>query len=334
MKQRFYPYRRRGTFYLQDSRMGKQRSLETRDRKMALRILEIQRQTAADPAYNQFVLKTCLATRDPLLAVRTWAAVMEQIKQHGMASTQLRYARAMKSKAFDALRHLKLIETSAEDFLVILKDAKRSVAHFLKRLHNLALGLGWLALPVLPPKLWPKLRFKTQRGITLHEHERILAVEKNPERNLYYQLLWEIGASQSDAASLTVENIDWATNTLHYSRMKTGQRAQMSIGRALATILKNLSASGPLFPKISQTGSEDRSAEFYRRCKLLGLEGVSLHSYRYAWAERAKTCGYVTHQILSDDREPATAALACLQQDVTPLMREAHLPRLPSADMP
>jgi RNA polymerase sigma-70 factor (ECF subfamily) len=24
----------------------------------------------------------------------------------------------------------------------------------------------------------------------------------------------------------------------------------------------------------------------------LGIKGVSLHSYRYAWAERAKTCGY------------------------------------------
>jgi integrase len=23
-----------------------------------------------------------------------------------------------------------------------------------------------------------------------------------------------------------------------------------------------------------------------------GVKGVSLHSYRYAWAERAKTCGY------------------------------------------
>jgi integrase len=25
---------------------------------------------------------------------------------------------------------------------------------------------------------------------------------------------------------------------------------------------------------------------------LLGIAGISLHSYRYAWAERAKTCGY------------------------------------------
>ena len=34
-----------------------------------------------------------------------------------------------------------------------------------------------------------------------------------------------------------------------------------------------------------------RSAEFCRRCRLLNLKGISLHSYRYAWAERAKVAG-------------------------------------------
>jgi integrase len=28
------------------------------------------------------------------------------------------------------------------------------------------------------------------------------------------------------------------------------------------------------------------------RCRQLGIVGVTLHSYRYAWAERAKTVGY------------------------------------------
>jgi hypothetical protein len=56
MKQRFYLYRRGKTFYLQDSRTGKQQSLETKDRKAALRLLEIKRQTVADPAFNQFIL--------------------------------------------------------------------------------------------------------------------------------------------------------------------------------------------------------------------------------------------------------------------------------------
>ena len=31
---------------------------------------------------------------------------------------------------------------------------------------------------------------------------------------------------------------------------------------------------------------------FYRRCRSVPVRGVSLHSYRYAWAERAKSAGY------------------------------------------
>jgi integrase len=198
----------------------------------------------------------------------------------------------MNSKAFNALRGVKLVETTAEDFLSILSGGKVSVAHYLKRLHNLALGLGWLAFPVLAPRLWPKPRFKSKRGITLAEHQRILAAEKNPERSLFYQLLWEIGSSQSDAAMLTAQNIDWNSNTVSYFRMKTGEPAQLAIGKALAEILRKLPKAGPLFPKVSAIVDNARSAEFYRRCKQLGIEGVSLHSYRYAWAERAKTAGY------------------------------------------
>jgi integrase len=36
----------------------------------------------------------------------------------------------------------------------------------------------------------------------------------------------------------------------------------------------------------------DRSTEFHQRCVGLKIKGVSLHSYRYAWAERAKAAGY------------------------------------------
>ncbi len=74
--------------------------------------------------------------------------------------------------------------------------------------------------------------------------------------------------------------------------MKTGEPAQLAIGNTLAGILRKLPKIGQLFPKISAIVDNARSAEFYRRCKQLGIEGVSLHSYRYAWAERAKTAGY------------------------------------------
>jgi acyl-CoA thioesterase FadM len=30
------------------------------------------------------------------------------------------------------------------------------------------------------------------------------------------------------------------------------------------------------------------STEFKQRCKGLGIQGVTLHSYRYGWAERAR----------------------------------------------
>lgn len=292
MKQRFYLYKRGDRYYMQDSRTGKQQSLETSDRQTALRLLELKRQTAADPAYNQFVLKTCLASQDPLLPKRTWQTVMDQIQTHGKESSRCRYARAMKAKAFDRLRGVKLVETSAEDFLSLLNDGKVSVAHYLKRLHNLALGLGWLAFPVLAPRLWPKLHFKPKRAITLEEQQRIIAAEKNPERKLYYQLLWEVGASQTDAAMLAAENIDRETGTLFYSRLKTGQQAQLSISKSLWTILEQLPKTGPLFPTIHASRDNLRASEFYYLCKRLKIEGVTLHSYRYAWAERAKTCGY------------------------------------------
>jgi integrase len=91
---------------------------------------------------------------------------------------------------------------------------------------------------------------------------------------------------------LTVENISCQTRSLTYFRMKTGEQAQLALGKNMVGILEQLPKTGPLFPKIAATTDNARSAEFYRRCKLLGIEGVSLHSYRYAWAERARTCSY------------------------------------------
>jgi hypothetical protein len=135
-----------------------------------------------------------------------------KIQTNGNAATQTRYLRALKSKAFDSLRGKKLLETAAVDFLAVLNDDRVSVVHFLKRLHNFALSYGWLAVPVLAPRLWPKPQFKPKRSITPAEHQAVLSAEKNPERNLFYQLLWEIGASQSDAASLTADNLDWPTS--------------------------------------------------------------------------------------------------------------------------
>jgi integrase len=46
------------------------------------------------------------------------------------------------------------------------------------------------------------------------------------------------------------------------------------------------------FPYLKTVRAGDRATEFHQRCVGLGIKGISLHSYRYAWAERAKTAGY------------------------------------------
>ena len=78
---------------------------------------------------------------------------------------------------------------------------------------------------------------------------------------------------------------------MSYYRQKTGQLCLLEIGTRLESLLKQMPAEGPLFPKISQLKEKDRSAEFSRRCRLLKIKGISLHSYRYAWASRAKVVG-------------------------------------------
>jgi len=279
-------------FYCVDTVTGKRASLHTANSDEARQLVEAKNNSHRQPTLNLQIARAYLTATDPAYFQRTWQTVMDEIQTHGKEPTRIRYVRGMKSRAFDGLRHKKLLETTAEDFLAIVKNKQMSVGHYLRRLHNLALNLGWLPVPVLAPMLWPKEQPKPRRGLTLAEQQHILDAENNAERNLYYQLLWEVGASQSDAAALTAENVDWPTRTLSYFRMKTGEHAQMAISSRLKAILNQLPTRGPLFPNIFKTTAKDRAAEFLRRCKLLKVEGVSLHSYRYAWAERAKTAGY------------------------------------------
>ena len=64
------------------------------------------------------------------------------------------------------------------------------------------------------------------------------------------------------------------------------------VGQAVAKVLNTLPPERPLFPSLRLVKSKDRANEFRQRCHGLGIKGLSLHSYRYAWAERARSAGY------------------------------------------
>jgi integrase len=252
---------------------------------------ESQRQ----PILNLSLARTYLAAHDPKMITRTWCEVMKEMATHGIPATQERCRRAFNSKAYDPIRSKPLVQTHAGDLLAILHNNRNCVAHYLRRVHNLALDLGWLAWPILAKRAWPKIQTTSKRAITAEEHRAVIASEKNPERRAYYELLYETGAAQTDAANLMAENIDRRLGLLIYRRKKLGRLSEpcrLTMGVSLRALLKTLPSSGDLFPKIKKLSANHRAAEFRRRCRLVGIAGVSLHSYRHAWAQRAKACGY------------------------------------------
>lgn len=296
MQLKYRLYRRRnGVFYWQENDSSRQGTLRSTDRHEAERLLNAMNESHREPTLNLNLARAYLAAHDPKMAQRTWQEVMDEMATHGIPTTQQRCARGFRSRAYDPIRDKPLVQTTGADLLAILHTNGNCVAHYLRRLHNLAVDLGWLPWPVLAKRAWPKIRSRSKRAVTAEEHRAVIASEKNAERRAYYELLYETGAAQTDAANLTAENIDWTSGVLVYHRKKLGphsEPARLTVGAKLRALLQSLPRSGDLFPNIKYTSANHRSAEFRRRCRVAGISGVSLHSYRHAWAQRAKACGY------------------------------------------
>jgi integrase len=107
------------------------------------------------------------------------------------------------------------------------------------------------------------------------------------ERRAFYEFCWHLGGAQSDVASLTAEDIDWQTKAVSFHRHKTGTVSIIRFGKEVESVLRTLPQAGPLFPKLQKMREGHRATEFKRCCRRLNIQGVTLHSYRYAWAERA-----------------------------------------------
>ena len=282
----------RGTFFCFDNVTRKRTSLQTKDRDAAEQIVLAKNQALRQPVLNLQIAKAYLSGTDSGVATRTWQDALTALVETKHGSTQERWARAAKDKALDGIRHQTIVETQAESLMQALKSGTVSTNVHLRKLHNFCLAMNWLPWPLIPKRLWPEIKFKEKRGIALAEHLAIVARETNPERKAFYNLAWHLGASQSDLAFLEAENIDWDNHVISYKRMKTGTIAIMRMDEDMEEILRDLPGSGPLFPYLRTVRSGDRATEFKQRCTGLGITGVSLHSYRYAWAERAKTAGY------------------------------------------
>ena len=280
------------SFITKSTTTGKQLSLRTKDEAEARTLLNAKNESFRQPVLNRQIARTYLTATDSEMATRIWQKPMDEMTKTKTGPTKARHECAMRDRAFDLIRNLPILETHPAHFLKVLELGKISTNVYLRRIHNFALDINWLPWPILPKRQWPQLKFKEKRAITHEEHQRIIAAEVNPERKALYELCWHLGASQGDIANLRGEDVDWQNRTISFIRQKTGVPVLVNLGAEALNLFKDLPSEGKLFPYLSSVRAGDRATEFRSRCRQLGIQGVTLHSYRYAWAERAKTVGY------------------------------------------
>jgi hypothetical protein len=224
MKLKYRLFRRGQVFWCQDNYSGRQESLQTKDRTVAERLLHARNEAHQQPLISLQIARAYLLASDPQIGKRTWQEVMDEVVKLKDGVTQVRWQVATKDKSFDDLRHLPLLETRSEHLLRAMEAGKVSTNVFLRRIHNFALAMNWLPVPVIPRRQWPGFRFGEKRAITAQEHQAIVAAEQNSERRAFYELCWHLGGAQSDVANLNAEDIDWQAKVVSFMRNKTGSR--------------------------------------------------------------------------------------------------------------
>jgi hypothetical protein len=174
---------RHGTYYWEDTISRQQGSLKTKERDQAKNLLHAKNETARQPHLNRELGRVYLKAADPAFATRTWQDAIDSYcgRQHLRESSRERPRRAFGGKQFDLIRGVIITETSTELFLDVLKKAgNSSTNHYLRRLHNYAINLGWLPWQVVPPLSWPRRNAKKRRQALLagdkKRRNRILSI--------------------------------------------------------------------------------------------------------------------------------------------------------------
>jgi integrase len=316
---------RNNGFYCYDNVTESRKSLRTKDREEAEALVHHKNQAAKNPSLNRKIGMAYLSGSDPKLAERIWQDVMDDVLQDKEGSTLKRWKTALKDEALHLIRQQVVVTTLPDDFKTVLRKGTVSTNVYLRRLQNHCLDMGWLPVVILPRKQFPKIKHKDQRAITWDEHCQIIAREPNPERRDYYELCWCFGGSQSDIANLQAEDFDYKRRAFAYNRCKNSNLGGSRIGPKAWTVILRRPRSGPLFPYLITVRESDRATEFKERCDGLRIKGVTLHNYRYAWAERSADNGYperYAQRVLGQNSKIVHQAYAKKAQKQLPSLEE------------
>ncbi len=92
---------RGGKFYCEDSETKVRKSLFTKDRGEADRLVQHKNEGLKNPQINRQIGMTYLSAADPTLCTRTWNDVMADVIKDKQGPTLHRWNTAMKDEAFN-----------------------------------------------------------------------------------------------------------------------------------------------------------------------------------------------------------------------------------------
>ena len=292
MKNRFILFRRAGVFYYEDTTTGKQLSLRTKIESEAQTLLHAKNESVRQPALNLHIAKAYLAGTDSAMTTRTWPQAIDSLIGTKEGANQHRWRTAAKDKALLPLLPHVIIETPRRTVVARVESGHRfdqrlfaPVAQFLCGLELVAVALDSQAA-MAGRQIQGEARYHP--GGTPEDPRR----RGEPGAEKLLSVVLALGRSQGDLASLKGEDVNWTAGTVSFFRHKTGTPVMVHLGKESLNLLKDLPGEGVLFPYLSSVRANDRATEFKSRCRQLGIQGVTLHGYRYAWAERAKTAGF------------------------------------------
>ena len=102
MKQTFLMFQRGTVYYYEDTRNGEQRSLRTRNKSDAQRLINAKNESVQNPAaVNLQIGRTYIAASSPEMLTRTWKTVFDAMLPAKTGSTQERWDRVGKDTAYD-----------------------------------------------------------------------------------------------------------------------------------------------------------------------------------------------------------------------------------------
>ncbi len=90
---------------------------------------------------NLQIAQIHLQRSDQVLSQRNWQDMKEEIISLKAGSMQERWSRAVTDKAFDTIRHVKLLQTNSAHFRTLLNAGSAATNRFFCRSHNFAIGM-------------------------------------------------------------------------------------------------------------------------------------------------------------------------------------------------